>query len=145
VPVTALAKRLRPILAMTLGFGAASLSWFIMGTFPTLGITILAIAVFAVGEATQAPRYYEYVADLAPKEQVGTYMGFAFLPVAIGTFFAGALAAWLLTNYMQGWGPDADPLLRSPDPQRMWYVVGSIGLVSTALMVLYDRFIAPKR
>jgi proton-dependent oligopeptide transporter, POT family len=134
VPVTALAKRLRPILAMTLGFGAASLAWFIMGTFPTLGITILAIAIFAVGEATHAPRYYEYVADLAPKDQVGTYMGFAFLPVAIGTFFAGALAAWLLTTYMP-----------SPEPQRMWYVVGSVGIVSTVLMVLYDRFIAPRR
>ena len=32
------------------------------------------------------------VADLAPKEQIGTYMGFAFLPVAIGTFVAPAAA-----------------------------------------------------
>ena len=64
--------------------------------------TIGAIALFAVGEAMQAPRYYEYVADLAPQEQVGTYMGFAFLPVAIGTFVAGAIAGPLVTNYVQG-------------------------------------------
>ena len=33
-----------------------------------------------------------YVAALAPTEQVGTHMGFAFLPIAIGTFIAGGRA-----------------------------------------------------
>jgi hypothetical protein len=27
----------------------------------------------------------------------------------------------------------------------MWFVVGSYGVVSTILMILYDRFVAPKR
>jgi hypothetical protein len=27
----------------------------------------------------------------------------------------------------------------------MWYVVGSIGVVSTLLMLAYDRFVAPRR
>lgn len=134
VPATALAARLRPIRAMTLGFALATLSWFIMGSVASLSVTIGAIALFAVGEALQAPRYYEYVADLAPRDQVGTYMGFAFLPVAIGTFVAGLIAGPLVTTYVQG----------STDPQRMWYVVGSIGVVSTALMLAYDRFVAPR-
>ena len=134
VPATALAKRLRPIRAMTIGFALATASWFIMGSVPTLTATIAAIVVFAVGEATQAPRYYEYVADLAPRDQVGTYMGFAFLPVAIGTFVAGAIAGPLVTGYVQG----------SDTPQHMWYVVGTIGIVSTVLMLAYDRFVAPR-
>jgi dipeptide/tripeptide permease len=134
VPATALAKKLRPILAMTLGFLLATVSWFIMGAFPTLPMTIFAIVLFAVGEATQAPRYYEYVADLAPKDQVGTYMGFAFLPVAIGTFVAGLIAGPLVTNYVQG----------SATPQHMWYWVGAIGVVSTALMLAYDRLVAKR-
>jgi dipeptide/tripeptide permease len=134
VPATALAKKLRPIRAMTLGFALATVSWFIMGSIPTLTATIAAIVVFAIGEATQAPRYYEYVADLAPRDQVGTYMGFAFLPVAIGTFVAGAIAGPLVTQYVQG----------SDTPQHMWYVVGTIGIVSTVLMLAYDRFVAPR-
>ena len=95
---------------------------------------MIAIAIFALGEAIQAPRYYEYVADLAPKAQVGTYMGFAFLPVAIGTFIAGRSSGWLVTHYVQG----------SATPWHMWYIVGAIGVVSTILMVLYDRFITPR-
>jgi dipeptide/tripeptide permease len=134
VPATALATRLRPILAMTLGFAMSTASWFVMGSAPTLTVTIAAIVLFAVGEATQAPRYYEYVAELAPRDQVGTYMGFAFLPVAIGTFVAGAIAGKLVTTYVQG----------SSTPQHMWYVVGSIGVVSTLLMLAYDRFVAPR-
>jgi MFS family permease len=134
VPATALASRLRPILAMSVGFAISTTSWFVMGSSPTLAVTIGAIAMFAVGEAIQAPRYYEYVAELAPRDQVGTYMGFAFLPVAIGTFVAGAIAGKLVTTYVQG----------SATPEHMWYVVGSIGVVSTCLMLAYDRFVAPR-
>ncbi|MGE3842033.1 MAG: MFS transporter [Vicinamibacterales bacterium] len=134
VPATALAAKLQPIRAMTLGFAIATLSWFVMGAFATLPMTIVAIAMFAVGEALQAPRYYEYVADLAPRDQVGTYMGFAFLPVAIGTFVAGLIAGPLVTTYVQG----------SQTPQHMWYVVGGIGVASTLLMLVYDRFVASR-
>ena len=95
-----------------------------------------AIAVFAVGEALQAPRYYEYVARLAPQAQVGTYMGFAFLPIAIGTFFAGILAGKLVAHFIQGPGAGA--------PHHMWLVVGAVGVVSTVLMVAYDRLVAPR-
>jgi dipeptide/tripeptide permease len=135
VPVTAFAKKLKPLTAMIVGFALATVCWFLMGALPTLTMTIVAIAVFAIGEATQAPRYYEYVASLAPKDQVGTYMGFAFLPVAIGTFVAGATSGWLVTRYVAGGNPQA-PL--------MWYWVGGIGVVSTVLMVVYDRFLAPR-
>ena len=141
VPATALARTLAPIRAMTLGFALASVSWFVMGSTPALAVTIGAIMVFALGEATQAPRYYEYVADLAPKEQVGTYMGFAFLPIAIGTFVAGAIAGPLVAHYV---GVRSQGVF-TPGPgfasaHHMWYWVGTIGLVSTTLMVLYDRF-----
>lgn len=131
-PLTALAKRLSPTVAMIAGFALASASWFVMGAFPTVTMTVAAIVVFAIGEAVQAPRYYAYVADLAPKEQVGTYMGFAFLPVAIGTFGAGAIAGPLVERYVNG---------GHPHPSSMWYVIGAIGVVSTLLMVAYDRLL----
>ncbi len=121
--------------AMTLGFALATGCWFLMALVPgSVPVAVAAIALFAIGEATQAPRYYEYVADLAPKEQVGTYMGFAFLPVAIGTFVAGALGGKLVAHYIQGPGSAA--------PQDMWLWVGGIGVVSTLLMLAYDRFVA---
>ena len=142
VPAAAIAKKLSPLTAMIVGFVLASASWFVMGAFPTLTMTVAAIAVFAIGEATQAPRYYEYVADLAPKEQVGTYMGFAFLPVAIGTFVSGATSGKLVAHYV---GQKVDGVFQ-PGPgfdfaPRMWYWVGAMGVASTLLMIAYDRLV----
>ncbi len=114
-----------------------------MGAVPTVAVTVGAIALFALGEAIQAPRYYEYVANLAPKEQVGTYMGFAFLPVAIGTFVAGAIAGPLVARYVGH--RENDVFIPGPDfahASQMWYWVGAIGVVSTILMLIYDRTIA---
>ncbi len=140
VPAAAIARKLSPLAAMIVGFVLASASWFMMGAFPTLTMTIVAIAVFAVGEATQAPRYYEYVSDLAPREQVGTYMGFAFLPVAIGTFISGATSGKLVAHYV---GATVDGAF-VPGPgfaqaSHMWFWVGGIGVVSTLAMIVYDR------
>ena len=147
VPATALAQKLSPMRAMTLGFALATACWFVMGLGPkTVPVAVVAIVLFALGEAVQAPRFYEYVSDLAPKEQVGTYMGFAFLPVAIGTFGAGAIGGKLVEHYI---GTTKDGVLTpgpgAADPGQMWLIVGSIGVVSTILMLLYDRFVAPRK
>jgi dipeptide/tripeptide permease len=139
IPVTALAKRLRPFSAMTVGFLLASVSWLVMAIVPTLAVTIVAIMIFALGEGLQSPRYYEYVADLAPKEQVGTYMGFAFLPIALGTFTAGAISGPLVETYVNGYKAGT-----VAHPESMWLWVAAIGFVSTVLMLLYDRFVAPR-
>ncbi len=140
IPITALAKKLKPIRAMTIGFLLASVCWLVMATVPTLTVTIAAIVIFALGEGLQSPRFYEYVANLAPKEQVGTYMGFAFLPIAIGTFVAGAIAGPLVERYVNGFKAGT-----VAHPESMWLWVAAIGFVSTLLMILYDRFLAPKR
>jgi MFS family permease len=118
---------------MVLGFALATACWFVMASFPTFTMTVVAISIFAIGEGLQSPRYYEYVAALAPKEQVGTYMGFAFLPIAIGTFIAGWSSGYLVKTYVEGDNPAA--------PQ-MWLWVGAYGVVTTVLLVAYDRFVA---
>jgi dipeptide/tripeptide permease len=136
IPAAAIAKRLKPLSAMVLGFALATACWFVMGSVPTIAGTVAAMMLFAVGEAIQSPRFYEYVSDIAPQDQVGTYMGFAFLPIAIGTFIAGWSSGYLVKHYVEGGNTNA--------PQ-MWHVVGMYGVVSTILLVVYDRFVAPKR
>src|SRR6185295_2148541 len=131
VPVSALVRRWRPIVAMTTGFAVASASWLLIAIAPSWQMVAVAMSVFALGEALQAPRFYEYVADLAPREQVGTFMGFAFLPVAIGSFVGGALGGWLVEHFVRG----------SSNPGGMGWVLAGIGFAATALMVLYDRLV----
>jgi dipeptide/tripeptide permease len=133
VPLTALAKKMRAMNAMTLGFVIASASWLIMAWSATVWASVAALFVFAIGEALQAPRFYEYVGRLAPRDQVGTFMGFAFLPIAIGSFIAGRLGTWLVEHYIR--------LERRPS--EMFLIIAGIGFVSTVLLFLYDKFLAP--
>jgi proton-dependent oligopeptide transporter, POT family len=136
IPATLVARRLKPLAAMVLGLALATICWFVMGLMPTITWTVVAIMLFAVGESIQAPRFYEYVSRLAPPEQVGTYMGFAFLPIAIGTFVSGLSSGYLVEHFVEGGNPAAP---------KMWFVVGSYGVVSTLLLIAYDRFIAPRK
>ena len=131
VPVTALMKRVRPVAAMTGAFAVATSAWLLPALFPSVWAMAAAIALFSVGETLQAPRFYEYVADIAPREQVGTFMGFAFLPVAIGALVAGPLSGWLVQHFLREGRP----------PEGMWLVLAGIGVASTAGMLLYDRFV----
>jgi dipeptide/tripeptide permease len=135
VPVTAVMKKWSPIRAMAGGFAVASLSWLVVAASGRPSGVVVAMLLFALGESMQAPRFYEYVADLAPREQVGTFMGFAFLPVAIGAFVAGPLSGWLITRYL---GPGGNPA-------GMWVTLSLIGFASTALMLVYDRVAAPRK
>lgn len=131
IPVTALVSKWKPIIAMIVGVSISSLSWIIIGAGATTMAAIVGMAVFALGEATQAPRFYEYVSSIAPKDQVGTFMGFAFMPIAIGSFSAGIIADWLRSSYL------------NTNPAMMWYTLSGIGILTTVLLVLYNA-IVPK-
>ncbi|HEY8511084.1 MAG TPA: MFS transporter [Cyclobacteriaceae bacterium] len=133
VPVTVLTRKFKPIVSITGGLILASISWVVVGAGGTVAFTVVGIAIYALGESLQSPRFYEYVASLAPPEQTGTFMGFAFLPVAIGAFAGGIFADFLRTTYM------------STNPRLMWFLVAGVGAVAVTLMILYNMFLAPRR
>jgi len=130
IPVTALVSKWKPIVAVTLGLAIASASWIVIGAGGNMTWCIIGIGLFAFGEAMQAPRFYEYVSLLAPKDQIGTFMGFAFLPIAIGTLTAGVLSDYLRINYL------------ATKPAMMWYILAMIGLATTVLMLIYNKLVS---
>jgi dipeptide/tripeptide permease len=131
VPIAALMKKVRPVPQMTLGIGVGSCSWLLLVVSQTWQAAALAMFLLALGEVLQAPRYYEYVADLAPKEQVGTFMGFAFLPIALGALLAGPIGGLLLQKYLK----------ETMQPAKAWTILSSLGFVSTFALLAYDRWV----
>lgn len=134
VPIAALMKKVRPVPQMTLGIGVGSCSWLLLVVSQTWQAAALAMFLLALGEVLQAPRYYEYVADLAPKEQVGTFMGFAFLPIALGALLAGPIGGLLLQKYLK----------ESMQPAKAWTILSSLGFVSTLALLAYDRWVGKR-
>ena len=133
--ISYLTQRIPAFSAMTLGLLISSLSWLILAFHPTTLGLVASLVVLALGEMTQSARYYDYISRLAPPGQQGLYMGYAFLPIAIGYFIAGPLGGYLLHEF-------GDVLHR---PQQMWWVVTGAGVLGTALMLAYDRIFKPGR
>jgi len=123
----------KPFRAMIFGFIVSSCSWLLIAAFGNTTSVVVAIILFALGEGFSAPRFYEYVNSLAPKSQTGTYMGFAFLPVAIGALTSGVLSDFFQRTYMM------------TNPSMMWIILAAIGIVSTVLLVAYDRLLVKKK
>lgn len=112
----------------------SSLSWIILTFGSGVSFIVAALIVLALGEVVQAPRYYEYISRLAPPGQQGLFMGYAFLPIGIGYLIAGPTAGMLLRHYGE----------TLHQPASMWYVVCGAGVLTTILLVGYDRFLRPK-
>jgi proton-dependent oligopeptide transporter, POT family len=119
--------------AVILGTLITSLCWLILAFRPTVFGAVLSILVLALGEIIQAPRYYEYISRLAPPGQQGTYMGFAFLPIGIGSLVGG----WFGGRIMHQFGEVAH------QPQRAWYAITAVGLLTVLLLWIYDRIVKP--
>jgi POT family proton-dependent oligopeptide transporter len=133
--VTFLTRKLPAVQTIALGFLVSALSWILLAVHPSafgMGATLV---VMALGEITQASRYYEYCSRLAPPGQQGLYMGYAFLPIAIGYFLAGALGGYLLRAFGE--------LLKRP--AEMWWPIVGIGVLTAFLMWLYGRIVQPAR
>jgi POT family proton-dependent oligopeptide transporter len=133
IVVAYLTRKLAAFSAMTLGLLISSLSWLILAVHPTTLGLVATLVVLALGEMTQSARYYDYISRLAPPGQQGLYMGYAFLPIAIGYFIAGPLGGYLLHEF-------GEVLHR---PQQMWWVVSGAGIVGTILMLIYNRIYRP--
>lgn len=129
--ISFLTKRLHAFHAITLGTLITSLAWIILIVRPTVFMAVITLIVVAIGEIVQQPRYYEYISRLAPPGQQGTYMGFAFLPLGIGSLIGGKFSGWLMHHF-------GEELHR---PELVWWSVVGVGVLTTLLLWVYDRML----
>jgi proton-dependent oligopeptide transporter, POT family len=119
--------------AIIIGTLITSLSWLILAFHPTVLACYVTIFVLALGEIIHQPRYYEYISRLAPPGQQGTYMGFAFLPLGIGSLVGGWFGGRVMHHYAE----------IEHHPAQAWYVIASVGVLTALLLLIYDRLVKP--
>jgi POT family proton-dependent oligopeptide transporter len=131
VVITLLMQKVPALTAITLGTLITALGWIVLIFIPTgLGAVLTLIAI-ALGEIIMSPRYYEYISRLAPSGQQGTYMGFAFLPLGIGSLIGGKFGGFLLHYYGEV----------KHQPSGMWWVIIGVGVLTAILLLVYDRLV----
>ena len=124
-------KKLHAFHAIVLGTLISSLAWILLIVHPSVWMAVATLVGVAVGEIVQQPRYYDYISRLAPPDQQGTYMGFAFLPLGIGSFVAGKFSGWLMHHF-------GEEMHR---PEFVWWSVVAVGVATTLLLWIYDRLV----
>ena len=129
--VNFLTRKIPAFAAVILGTVITSLSWLILAFRPTIWGAVFSLFFLALGEMIQAPRYYEYISRLAPPGQQGTYMGFAFVPIGIGSLIGGPFGGFLLHQFGEV----------QHRPTMIWFWITGIGLATAAGLWVYDLFL----
>jgi dipeptide/tripeptide permease len=129
VAVNALTRRISSFRAIILGTLITALGWLVVGVYPRVWTAVAALMVVALGEIIQSPRYYEYISRLAPPGQQGTYMGFAFLPIGIGSLIGGRFGGLLVHHFGEV----------QQQPAKIWWSVTAVGVLTAAALWVYDR------
>ena len=127
--VNFLTRKIPAVQAVILGTLITSAAWLILAVRPTVWAAVLTLFVLALGEIIQSPRYYEYISRLAPPGQQGTYMGFAFLPIGIGSLVGGWFGGMLIHQFGE---------IRHQG-ERMWWYVASVGIATALGLWIYDQ------
>lgn len=131
IPINWLTKNIPTRTAILSGFAVSSLIWIIIAIHPSIPTIAAGIVAFAIGEMIQAPRYYEYISEIAPKGQQGLYQGYAFLPIAIARFVGDPFGGWIYQTSKA-----------SGNPSMVWYSMIAIGITGTVLMAIYNKVVA---
>ena len=127
-------RKIPALQAVILGTVISSCAWLVLVAHAAIWTSVLALFILALGEITQSPRYYEYISRLAPPGQQGTYMGFAFLPIGIGSLIGGWFGGKLVHHFGEV----------THQPGRIWLVVTAVGIATAILLWIYDRSLIPK-
>jgi len=114
--------------------------WLPMGSL----FIVMTVALIAFGELFTSARTYEYIGALAPKGQEGLFLGYANLPMAIGSLVGGPVGAAIFNEIMcKGAVKRPDGLL-DLDPNanaKGWILLIVIALGSAVAMWLYNLVI----
>jgi MFS family permease len=129
--VSILTQKMPAFRGITLGTLISGLAWILLIIHPSVPMAVATLIVVAIGEITQQPRYYEYISRLAPSGQQGTYMGFAFLPIGIGSLVGGWFGGFLIHHFGE--------VLHQP--QLIWWSVSAVGVATAVLLWIYDRLV----
>ncbi|MGA1792629.1 MAG: MFS transporter [Thermoplasmatota archaeon] len=110
------------------------LGLFIIGMIPLWYAMGLGIFIYSIGEFITHPNFISYVSKIAPEDKVALYMGYAFLPSAVGnvvgSLFGGVMWDWIAVG--------------SGHSRLFWAIYVSIGLFTMGSFLIYNKVISPK-
>jgi len=131
--VAALTSKVHVVKMMIVGTLVSASATFLLVPGPNVIALLTYVTIFSIGEALWSSRFYEYVANLAPPDRVGVYMGWASIPWFLAKTITGPFSGWMLGIYC----PDGGPFRTG----EMWLIYGLIGMTSPIGLILASKWL----
>jgi MFS family permease len=117
---------------MVVGTAIMATPTFLLAFGPSVPLLITYIFIMTLGEAIWQPRFLQYVAETAPEDKMGAYLGVARLPWFLTKMITGLYAGWFLMHYI----PEGGPMHSG----AMWFWHGIVAVTTPILLVLATRW-----
>jgi MFS family permease len=121
--ITVYVQRFRPQPVIALGYLFAGVGFALTGFARTIPALAMTIVIWTVGEMLSSPMVVAYVAQIAPEQYRGRYMGL--LTVAWSAAFVV--------------GPPLGTFLFARNEMLVWMLCGFLGVISAALLLTTSR------
>ena len=128
----------RPLPSMVLGILISAVAVGTVGIFGgSFGAwaVSLSLVIWAVGEMMFSPRMVEYVSVIAPKDKLALYIGYGFLPFAIGFGFGPSVGVFLTHLFSERLG----------HAEWVWYAFGAWAVLIALALWGYDKAVNKER
>jgi dipeptide/tripeptide permease len=133
--VTAFTAKKRTYSMMIWGTLIMAAPTFLLALGPNI-ITLFAyLIIMTFGEAMWSPRFLQWIAEIAPKNMTGIYMGIGQFPWFLTKVITSLYSGWFLMEYCPaGVRPE------EMHTETMWFIYGLIAMVTPLTLLLARRW-----
>jgi len=129
--VTALTSKKDTYNMMIIGTFVMAVPTFILAIGPSFTTLMAYLIIMTIGEAMWQPRFLQWVAEIAPKNMTGIYMGIGQFPWFLTKVITSLYSGWFLMNYCP-----SDTPISELNTETMWLIYGVIAMVSPIGLIL---------
>ncbi len=133
--VTALTIKKDTYNMMIIGTFIMAAPTFILALGPNFYTLMGYLIIMTIGEAMWQPRFLQWVAEIAPKNMTGIYMGIGQFPWFLTKVLTSFYSGWFIMKYCPGETPK--PELNT---EFMWLVYGFIAISSSVALFLAKKW-----
>jgi len=120
---------------MILGTFVMASPTFLLALGPSIYTVFGYLLIMTIGEAMWQPRFLQWVAEIAPKNMTGIYMGLGQFPWFLTKIITAMYSGWFLMNYCpEGVAPS------QMNTQTMWLIYGMIAIISPVSLLLAKKW-----
>jgi proton-dependent oligopeptide transporter, POT family len=123
--VTALTSRKSTYAMMIAGTLVMAAPTLILALGPTIPNLFAYLILMTIGEAMWSPRFLQWVAEIAPRDMTGIYMGLGQFPWFLTKVVTSLYSGWFLMNFCPADTPPAEL-----HTETMWFIYGLIALLT---------------